>query len=319
MAILVVCEQRQGELKETSLEAMAAAVSVAGGEKVHALLIGSGIEGLAQAVARGGADEVVIADSPELTCYTYDLYRAVVLKAVGDISPSVVIAGHTSQGMDFFPGLAASAGMPMLSDCVKLSRSGDGIEAARQLYGGKIEVRYALPVPCVLTVRQGAFSSVMAGKEAEVRKMQVDLGSASARTEVTGYETPPKEDVDIEKAKIVVSVGRGIEKKENLPVFEELVSSIDGAVLAASRPVIDNGWLPKGRQVGVSGKTVRPKLYLALGISGAIQHLSGMSGSEFVVAVNRDKDAPIFKVADIGVVEDIFKIVPALVNEMKKR
>ncbi len=319
MTMLVVCEQRQGELKDVSLEMIAAARKTASeGEKVIALVMGSGVEKVAQFVAAHGPDEVVLVDRSELLYYTYDAYKHVLLNAIREARPEVVLSSYTSQGMDLFPGLAASTGMAMLSDCVNLSKKEGALSATRQLYGGKIEANYSLPLPCIVTVRQGAYTALPPQTPAPVRKEEVDFAGVELRTKVSGYETPPKEDVDIEKAKIVVSVGRGIEKKENLPVFEELVKSIDGAVLAGSRPIIDNGWLPKGRQVGVSGKTVRPKLYVALGISGAIQHLSGMSGSELIVAVNKDRDAPIFKVANIGVVDDIFKFVPALISELKK-
>ncbi len=320
MTILVVCEQRQGELKDVSLELVAAAKGAAkDGERVVAAVLGSGIEAVAQAVAVHGADEVLAVDNGQLLNYTYDAYKHALLKVIEELKPDIVLSAYTSQGMDLFPGIAAATGTPMLSDCISLSRDGDRVRARRQLYGGKIEAGYSLPVPCIITIRQASFAALPEQKPAHVTKKEIDFAGVSLRTAVKGYETPPKEDVDIEKAKIVISVGRGIEKKENLPVFEELVKSIDGAVLAGSRPIIDNGWLPKGRQVGVSGKTVKPKLYVALGISGAIQHLSGMSGSEVIVAVNRDKDAPIFKAANIGIVDDIFKLVPALVNELRKK
>lgn len=319
MTVLVVCEQRQNEIREISYEAVGAGRSIAsGGEKVIALLLGSGTSKLAVEIAARGPDEVVSIDSPALQNYTYDAYRHAILSALNELSPEVVVSANTSQAMDLFPGVAVAAGLPMLPDCIELARKDGTLTAVRQLYGGKIEAGYALDEPCVVTIRQGVYPAPEAEKGAPVRVLSVDLSSVKPRTTVKGYATPTKEDVDIEKARIVVSVGRGIEKQENLPVFEELVSSIDGAVLAGSRPIIDSGWLPKGRQVGVSGKTVRPKLYLALGISGAIQHISGMSGSEFIVAVNRDRDAPIFKVANVGIVDDIFKVVPALVKELKK-
>lgn len=319
MTVLVVAEQRQNELREVTFETIAAGRKIAGaGEKVAVLVIGSGIDSLAEALATAGTDEIIMIDSESLQFYTYDAYRHALLAAIAELKPDVVLSAYTSQGMDLFPGLAVAAGLPMLADCSSIEREGDRLKAVRQLYGGKIEAEYSIPVPCIVTVRQGAFSPLDAQKNAPVRRMEVDFSGIQFRTKVSGYAAPPKEDVDIEKAKIVVSVGRGIEKQENLKMFEELAASIDGAVLAGSRPIIDNGWLPKGRQVGVSGKTVRPKLYIALGISGAIQHISGMSGSEFIVAVNKDRDAPIFKVANVGVVDDIFKVVPALLKELKK-
>ena len=319
MTILVICEQRQGELKAVSLEAIAAARKFAAADEgVTALLLGSGIQAAEAQVASHGADNVVVVESPELQYYNYDAYKHAALAVMADVKPDIVVAAHTSQCMDFAPGLAVAAGIPMLSDCSGIERSGRELTAGRQLYGGKIEASYSLPLPCMVTVRQGSFPALPEGRQCEVKKRAVDFSGVMMRTAVRGYESPPKEDVDIEKARVIVSVGRGIEKKENLPAFEELVKCISGAVLAGSRPIIDNGWLPRGRQIGVSGKTVRPKLYIALGISGAIQHLSGMAGSEFIVAVNKDREAPIFKVANVGIADDIFKVVPALVSELKK-
>lgn len=317
--IMVIAEQRQGELKEVSLEAVAAARSIAKeGEKVIAAVLGSGMDAVAQTVATSGVDQVLVVDSELLLNYTYDSYKHALIALIEEAKPDVVVGAYTSQGMDLYPGLAAFLQRPIVADSISMQRKDGGLMVTRQLYGGKIETEYSVPFPCIISVRQAVHKPLPAGNAAEIRKVEVDFSNVRARTSVKGYETPPKEDVDIEKAKIVISVGRGIEKQENLPVFEELVKNVDGSVLAGSRPIIDNGWLPKGRQVGVSGKTVKPKLYIALGISGAIQHLSGMTGSEFIVAVNRDKDAPIFKIANIGIVDDIFKFVPALVSELKK-
>ncbi len=314
--ILVVAEQREGVLKDVSLENIALAEELAGeGGEVSVLAMGSGIKAVEERLIHTTAHTVLIADDPMLRDYTYDTYRHVLRTVAEGRKPSVIIGGHTSLGMDFFPGVSVALGMPVIADCVRVSRKGNVVTATRQLYGGKIDCEFSAEGPCIVTMRPGANKPCKEGSSRSTR-VQIDFGRLKNRTTVRGYEKPPREDVDIEKAKIVVSVGRAIQKKENLPVFEELVNSLSGSVLAGSRPVIDNGWLPKGRQVGVSGKTVTPKLYVALGISGAIQHLSGMSGSDFIVAVNKDRDAPIFKVANIGVVDDIFKVVPALVKEL---
>ncbi|MBX8634845.1 MAG: electron transfer flavoprotein subunit alpha/FixB family protein [Thermoplasmata archaeon] len=314
--ILVVAEQREGVLKDVSLENIALARELAGESgKVAVLALGSDIKSVGEKLSLTSADTVLIADDAHLKDYTYDAYRHVLKTVAGERKPSVIIGGHTSLGMDFFPGVAIALGLPVVTDCVRAVRDGSRVTATRQLYGGKLDGEFSVEGPCIITVRPGANKPCAEGT-ATVSAVGIDFSSMKNRTAVRGYEKPPREDVDIEKARIVVSVGRGIEKKENLPVFEDLVNSLSGAVLAGSRPVIDNGWLPKGRQVGVSGKTVKPKLYIALGISGAIQHLSGMSGSDFIVAINKDRDAPIFKVANVGVVDDIFKVVPAMVKEL---
>ena len=317
--ILVVAEQREGVLKDVSLENIALARELSGEDwKVAVLAMGCGLETVEDRLSRTPVDILLIADDPILKDYTYDAYRHALKSVVEERKPDIIIGSHSSLGMDFFPGISIALDVPVITDCIRAVRSERTVRATRQLYGGKIECEFSVVDRCILTVRPGAYQPCGEGT-VSASAAKIDFSGVKTRTTVTGYERPPREDVDIEKAKIVVSVGRGIEKKENLPVFEELVTSMDGAVLAGSRPVIDSGWLPKGSQVGVSGKTVKPKLYLALGISGAIQHLSGMSGSDFIVAVNKDRDAPIFKVANVGVVDDIFKVVPAIVKELRNQ
>ncbi len=317
--ILVVAEQREGVLKDVSLENISLARELAGDDgKVTVLAMGSGIRTVGERLSVTNADVVLIADDPHLKDYTYDAYRHVLKKVAEERRPDVIIGGHTSLGMDFFPGISVALDMGVATDCVRAVRNGGIVTVTRQLYGGKIDGEFSVEGACIITMRPGVCKPCSGGSVSPT-PFAADFSDLKNRTSVRGYEKPPREDVDIEKAKIVVSVGRGIEKKENLPIFEELVNSLNGSVLAGSRPVIDSGWLPKGRQVGVSGKTVKPRLYLALGISGAIQHLSGMSGSDFIVAVNKDRDAPIFKVANVGVVDDIFKVVPAIVKELKNQ
>ena len=308
--LLCIIEQRYGKIIESSLETVGAARALGG--HVTALLPGE-VEEKA-ALEKCGADEVVIVKGEGLKNYTYRPYRDVLLSYIESIKPDAVIGEHTSQGMDLYPGVALRASMPYLPDCISISSGDMGLSAVRQIYGGKIEAVYSVPGRCFITIRPGAFKPVEGAATLRIDEAQVNQSSGST---FVAYRSPPKEDVDIEKAKIVVAVGRGIEKQENLKLFEELVKRLDGAVLAGSRPIIDSGWLPKGRQVGVSGKTVKPKLYLALGISGAIQHLSGMMDSELIVAVNKDREAPIFKVAHIGIVDDIFKFVPAFMKELE--
>lgn len=309
MKVLVMIEHREGVVSEASLEAIGAARQV--GDSVVAILP----SGRSAIPDMCGADELLVVENEVLNDYNYGLYRDTLIHYMNELHPDAVMGAHTSVGMDLYPGVAAKAGIPYLPDCTSISVEGGKIKGVRQIYGGKIEAEYAANPPCIISTRPGVFKQV--SSKAQVREEKIQLGQASGALH-TGFRMPPKEDVDIERARVVVAVGRGIEKQENLKMVEELVSCLDGAVLAGSRPIIDSGWLPKGRQVGVSGKVVKPKLYLALGISGAIQHLSGMSESELIVAVNRDREAPIFKVAHIGIVDDIFKFVPALTQELRK-
>ena len=316
--IIVVAEQRDDVLKDATLENITLARKLAGGNgRVAVLLIGDALSSSARTLSEADADELLIVRNGMLRNYTYDAYKFAISRVVSEKEFDLIIAPYTSLGMDLYPGLSVAIDVPLVSDCTGAEIKDGVVVARRQLYGGKLEADFSVEGRCILTARPG-ISKPCGGGRPETTELNIDMESVKARTRVEGYEIPPREDVDIEKAKIIVSVGRGIEKKENLPAFEELVKEIDGAVLAGSRPVIDSGWLPKGRQVGVSGKTVKPKLYMAFGISGAIQHLSGMSGSDFIVAVNKDRDAPIFKVANVGIVDDIFKVAPALVKELKK-
>ncbi len=251
--------------------------------------------------------------------YTAEAYTAALEQVLKSRQPEVVVFPHTYEVRDYAPKLATRFGRPLISDVVDVKTEGGAIQFVRQLFQGKLnaEVR-AAGQPQFVSVQAGAFRSAEAGSEkSTVEKFEVHLDPAQIRSKPEAPFREAQRSVDLSAADIIVSVGRGIKEKENLPVVESLAEAL-GAELAASRPICDNGWLPMERQVGSSGQTVSPKVYFAIGISGAIQHLVGMKGSKTVVAINKDENAPIFETADYGVVGDLFEVVPALVEEIKK-
>ena len=325
--ILVVAEHRDGALNRATWEAVAAAQRLVDVTEPHStvLPIAIAILGAAEAVTRelssAGIGDVLDVTDAVLDTYTADGYVLALTQVIATMQPRVVVFAHTYQTRDFAPALAARINWPLIADVIGIAGGGDGATFARQLFQGKLvgEVRPVGEGPFVVTVQIGAF-----------RRDQVQRGTAASaitRTPVTidrvlirqVPEAPfreAKQAVDLGQAARIVAVGRGIKSIDRLPVAQALAEALD-AELAASRPICDNGWLPMERQVGSSGQTVAPKLYVALGISGAIQHLVGMKGSRTIVAINKDADAPIFEVADYGIVGDLFEIAPAIVEALK--
>ena len=321
MSILVVLEQRGGKLVRMSFEAFAAGQKIgeAVGVPVEAAILGSSVDALATEAANCGATKVFALDDPNLEQYTADAYAAALEQFVKAQSPEVVVLPHTYQVRDYAPKLSARFGQILISDVVDVKTEGGSVVFVRQLFQGKlnIDVR-ANGKPQFVSIQAGAFrAAASSDSTAPVEKFAVKLDPAQIRSKPEAPFQESQRSVDLGAADVIVSVGRGIKEKDNLPVVEALASAL-GAELAASRPICDNGWLPMERQVGSSGQTVSPKLYLAVGISGAIQHLVGMKGSKTVVAINKDENAPIFETADYGAVGDLFEIVPALVEEIKK-
>jgi len=319
--ILVIAEHRGGELREVSLEVLGAAVGVgaAAGLEVVTALLADDPEVLAGQLM-GRAPSLRLIAHPELASYEAERYLAVLSDLVSSIGPRLVMMGHTSQGMDLGPALAGRLGLPVMTDCDDLSIDGDEVKVTRRCYGGKIVETLALEpaTTTVLTIQAGAFDQPAAGS-ATTAKSETALTDLSPRhrRRFIEYIKAAVEDVDIAAADILVSVGRGIGNQENIELAQALADAI-GATVSCSRPVADAGWLPQSRQVGTSGKTVRPKLYIALGISGAFQHLAGMKGSDTILAVNKDPRAPIFQVANYGIVDDVLKVLPALTEQFKK-
>ena len=316
--IWVFAEARQGEVKPTSWEVVGAAQRLARevGLPLAAVVAGADLAKPAQALARKRVDRVLALESPALEPYTPDAHARAVGDAVRGESPGLVLFSHTYRVRDFVPKLAAALDTPYVPDCVGLAIEDGRPVFTRQIFQGKIDARVAVAgePPLLVTLQNGAFPAEEARDgeaPAPVERRPVEVPDGAARTQVLEVFEGVKDKVDLTRADVIVAVGRGIGKQENLKVVQELADAL-GAELAASRPVCDNEWLPMDRQIGSSGQTVAPRLYLAVGISGAIQHLVGMKGASTIVAINKDPNAPIFQVADYGIVGDLFEVVPAL-------
>ena len=323
MSVLVVLEQREGKFHRVSLEALSAARALAQqtDTTVTAVVLGAGAaEAAAEAVAYlSGNGQVLTVEAPELVEYTPDAWTDALQQIVHSEQPRVVIFPHTYQVRDYAPKLATRFGRSLVSDAVDVSVDGDNILCVRQLFQGKLQASVAVnDAPAFVSVQAGAFRAAEKGADAaDVKPFAVKLDSARVRSHPEAPYRESQRSVDLGAANLIVAVGRGIQSEDKLPLIKELAEAM-GAELAASRPICDNGWLPMERQVGSSGQTVAPKLYLAVGISGAIQHLVGMKGAKTIVAINKDETAPIFESADYAVVGDLFEIVPALVDEIRK-
>lgn len=321
MSVLVALEQRGGRWNRMSFEALAAGQRIAQSLNLplHALVLGSGIESLAQDAAAYAVQKVVVLEAAPLGDYTPDGYTAAFEQFIKSAQPKIVLFPHTYQVRDYAPKLAARFGKALVSDVVDLKVEADGVAFVRQLFQGKLhaDVRLSGDVQFV-SVQAGAFRAAEpSGAAAPIEKFPVQIDASLIRSKPEAPFRDAQRSVDLTAADVIVSVGRGIKEKDNLPIVEALASAL-GAEIAASRPICDNGWLPMERQVGSSGQTVSPKIYFAVGISGAIQHLVGMKGAKTIVAINKDEHAPIFETADYGIVGDLFEIVPALVEEIRK-
>jgi electron transfer flavoprotein alpha subunit len=311
--ILAVAEHRRGEVRDASLELVTAGreLADAGGEELHVAVVGGEVDAYAERLNRDGVDAVHTVDHGEE--FNHDVYRQVVVQMVEALDPSVLLAPNSVNGLDYVPAVAQALALPLVTDAVSLERDG-GLTVAREMYGGKVETTVAVDdQPVAVTIRGGEWPTAEGTGDAAVEAFDADVDESAVRSTVRGFEEVGAGDVDISEADFIVSIGRGIEEEENLPLVEELVE-VTGATLASSRPIVDNEWLPKNRQVGQSGKVVTPEVYVAIGISGAVQHVAGMKGADTIVAVNTDPNAPIFDIADYGVVGDLFEVVPALIE-----
>jgi len=320
--ILVIAETRDGRLNRTSLEALAAAQALSGGQwPITVAVLGADVATAATELATRGVDEVLTLEHPALALYTPDAFTAALEGLVGRISPAVVLLAHTYQSRDFAPRLAARLRRPLISDVTGITGTAASATFTRPMFQGKLaaEVRPRGDGLVLVSVQVGAFraDSVKTVDAAPVTAFAVTLDEAALRQKAEPPFQEQKPAVDLAQAERIVAVGRGIKSQENLAVAERLAKALR-AELAASRPICDSGWLPMERQIGSSGQTVAPKLYIALGISGAIQHLVGMKGARTIVAINKDADAPIFEVADYGIVGDLFELVPAIAAELEK-
>jgi electron transfer flavoprotein alpha subunit len=320
--ILVIAEHREGKLNRATWEAVAAAQQLSGGDAIRIAMLGASAGAASQELAAAGVGEVLAVTDAALEPYTPDGYVLALAQLIGSAQPDVVALAHTYQARDFAPMLAARLNLPLVTDVTGIKGTGRQATFTRPMFQGKLaaEVKPAGSGACLVTFQIGAFRADALKKGASpspVTSTAVTIDPAAIRQKPEAPFQEARQAVDLGQAARIVAVGRGIKSQEHLPVAEKLAKAMD-AELAASRPICDSGWLPMERQIGSSGQTVAPKLYVALGISGAIQHLVGMKGSRTIVAINKDADAPIFEVADYGIVGDLFEIVPALVAELEK-
>jgi electron transfer flavoprotein alpha subunit len=322
--ILVIAEQREGKLNRVSLETITAAQAIAAetGWTVEGAVFGSGIAGIAGEIAGKKLAKVYAIESDKLAKYTPDGVVAALKDFITQKSPKLVLMPHTYQVRDFAPKLATALGRTLISDATGFRKEGDKLLFSRQMFQGKFaaDVSFACPAPHFVTFQAGAFRGDKAeagASAAAVETVNVTVADSAVRNKPDDPFKEAKQAVDLTQAEIIVSVGRGIKEQKNIELAKALADALGGEI-AASRPICDAGWLPMDRQIGSSGQTVAPKLYLAVGISGAIQHLVGMKGSRSIIAINKDAEAPIFEIADFGVVGNLFDILPALTEEVKK-
>lgn len=321
--VMTIAEQRDGEIRKVSYELVSEGRRLADslGQDVTTILLGSGIKDKAPTFGHYGADKVLVADDPRLGTYTTDAYVSVIGELVKANDPAILILGGSVQGRDLSARLAARLGVGMAQDCTVFSIEDGNLVATRPIYAGKAyaKMTFSDSWPQMATARPNVMTlnEPDESKSAEVIDATFSLDDSSLKTKVVDTMKDESGKVDLTEADIIVSGGRGMKGPENYNILEELADVI-GATVGASRSAVDAGWRPHADQVGQTGKVVSPNLYIACGISGAIQHLAGMSTSKVIVAINKDPDAPIFQKADYGVVDDLFKVVPPLTEEIKK-
>jgi electron transfer flavoprotein alpha subunit len=319
--ILFVAEQRQGKLHRVSWEALAAAQELAGDRPVDALLLGHNLSEPAAELSTAAVGTVHVVESTALQAYTPNGYVEALQQAINQLTPSHVVFAHTYQTRDFAPKLAARLDRALITDCVAI-KGGTKPTFVRPIFQGKLmaEVAAEGELPHLVSIQIGAYRGDAARRgsaAAAIAPLTINLDPAAIGEAPEPPFQEAKQSVDLSQAERIVAVGRGIKSQEHIAIAEKLAVAL-GAQIAASRPICDSGWLPMERQVGSSGQTVAPKLYVALGISGAIQHVVGMKGARTIVAINKDADAPIFEIADYGIVGDLFEIVPAMIAELEK-
>ena len=321
---LVFAEQREGKLKKAAFEAIGAAKGLASKfqEPISVVLMGHGIEGLAQDLARYGADEVYLAEDPQLEYYSSEAYAAILCDFLLKRPPRVILMGATAMGKDLAPKVAARLKTCLMSDCISLELNDRGLlVATRPMYGGKIraEVMSNVAALQVATLRLNVFSPRIPREPdgVKIERLPVQLDVSKLKAKVREVQVTAGTSLELTEASIIVSGGRGLKGPENFKIIEDLAQAL-GAAVGASRAAVDAGWKPHSYQVGLTGKTVSPLLYVACGISGAVQHQAGMSSSRYIVAINKDPEAPIFKIANYGIVGDLFEVIPLLTQEVKR-
>jgi electron transfer flavoprotein alpha subunit len=314
--ILIVAEIQKGAVREASYELATLAHQVGGGRDVKGVVIGSGVAEQAESFAKRVGGEVLLVDQPSLANYNVDGYCRAVRAAVEASSAELVLVSNTPIGWDVAPRVAAALDAAFVSDAFQVDDEGGSLVFVRRIFNGKLDARVATEAERVVaTVQPGALAPYEGSGEGGVKPLEVDLGELRAK--FVEIKTGGTKGVDLTKAGIIVSGGRGVGAPEKFEAVIKPLAQALGGAMGASRPVVDAGWLPHAYQVGSSGQVVAPKLYIACGISGAIQHLVGMKGSNYIIAINKDPDAPIFEVANLGVVGDLHELVPALTEALK--
>ncbi|MFW5939247.1 MAG: electron transfer flavoprotein subunit alpha/FixB family protein [Halolamina sp.] len=312
--VLFVAEHRRGELRDVSYEGISAGRNLADslGGDLHVAVISGPVEGFAESLNTPEVDTIHTVENGEE--FDHDTYAAATEALHAEIDPSALLLPNSVNGLDYAPAVADSLGLPYATDAVDVTYD-DGLTVIREMYGSKVETTVDVAGDqYVVSIRGGEWAAADGAGDAEIVPFEFDASGVDDGARVQGFEEVGNGDVDIGEADFLVSIGRGIEEEENLDLIRDLCDAT-GATLSSSRPIVDNGWLPKNRQVGQSGKQVTPKVYLAIGISGAVQHVAGMKGAETIIAINTDPNAPIFDIADYGIVGDLFDVVPALIEE----
>ncbi|NHN41898.1 electron transfer flavoprotein subunit alpha/FixB family protein [Halorubellus sp. JP-L1] len=315
--VLAVAEHRRGELRDVSYELVTVGSQLADatGGDLHVAVVSGDVDRYAEELDVEGVDTIhTVEDGEE---FNHDVYAQVVEQLYDAVDPQVLLTPNSVNGLDYGPAVANALDLTYVSDAVDVELEGSTLTATREMYGGKVETTTEVEADAVaVSIRSAEWPATEAAGDAVVESFDATIDESAVKSTVTGFEEVGGGDVDITEADVLVSVGRGIEEEENLDLVRDLADALD-ATLSSSRPIVDNGWLPKNRQVGQSGKVVTPEFYIAIGISGAVQHVAGMKGAENIVAINTDPNAPIFDIADYGIVDDLFDVVPALIEEFE--
>ena len=314
MTVLAVAEHRRGDLRDVSFELLTAGRELAAelDADLAVAVIGGDVEGFAEELNREGVDTIYTVENGEE--FNHGVYAQAVEELYAELDPTALLMPNSVNGLDYAPAVAGSLDLPLVTDVIGIE-SGETVEVVREQYGGKVETTYELDADAyALTVRPAEWPQAEGTGDATIEAFEADVDEDALGATVRGFEEVGSGDVDITDADVLVSVGRGIGEEENVPLVEELADAL-GATLSSSRPIVDNGWLPQNRQVGQSGKVVTPDVYIAVGISGAVQHVAGMKGADTIVAINSDPNAPIYDIADYGIVDDLFEVVPRLIEE----
>ena len=313
--IFVLTEHRRGQIRDVTFEMLTKGRELAEetNTELTAVLLGKDVKEYAKTLSEY-ANRVLVVEDTKLENFNSEAYQKVLANLINERKPLLTMMGHTSYGVELAPSLATALNLPLATDCIDLTFENETFFVTRQMYGGKVNVRAVVrkSESYIATVRPATFQPQKPeSMNGEITEIASPLTEEITEKRFIEYVLPPPGGVDITAADVLVGIGRGIKDEKNLPMMEELAKAL-GGILACSRPIVDKGWLPSDRQVGTSGKTVKPKLYIAVGISGAFQHVLGMKNSDLIIAINKDPNAPIFSFADYGVVDDLFKIVPQL-------